>query len=115
MFTVLHLFGVFLVFAGLGGLCLQTATPEGERGRKLGGMTHGIGLIVVLISGLGAIASTGIGPSIPMWVWLKILIWLTFGGIVVLIRKAPNLRVPLLFALPALGAVAAWLALVRPG
>ncbi len=115
MFTVVHLLGVFLVFAGLGALCLQTSTTEGDRSRKLGGMTHGIGLIVVLLSGLGATASAGLGASLPLWLWLKILIWLIFGGIVVLIKRAPQLRVPLLFALPALGAVAAWLALVRPG
>ena len=115
MSTVLHLLGVFLLFSGLGGLCLQTGTSEGDRGRKLASVAHGIGLIVVLLSGLGSVAAAGLGGSLPLWVWLKILIWLTLGGSVVLVRRAPQLRVLLFFALPVLGALAAWLALTRPG
>jgi len=115
MFTVLHLLGVFLLFSSLGGLCLQTSTPEGERGRSLAGMAHGIALIFVLLTGLGAVMAAGFGPSLPLWLWLKILIWLTLGGIVVLIRRAPQLRVFLFFGLPVLGGLAAWLCLIRPG
>ena len=47
-------------------------------------------------------------------VWLKALIWLLFGGIIVLIRRAPRFAPVYWWALPLLGAAAAYLALFKP-
>jgi hypothetical protein len=44
-------------------------------------------------------------------VWLKALIWLAFGGIIVLIRRAPRFASLMWWVLPLLGALAAYLAL----
>ena len=50
----------------------------------------------------------------PAWVWLKFLIWLALGGIVVAFRKAPQASTLLWWILPLLGGLAAYLALYKP-
>ena len=116
-YKVVHILGVLFVFASLGALILASrdGTWDG-RGRKLAGMTHGIALLVVLIAGFGAMARLGMGNPghWPLWVWIKALIWLVLGGIIVLIRRAPQLSTLLWWLLPLLGAVAAWAAIYKP-
>jgi hypothetical protein len=41
-------------------------------------------------------------------------IWVAMSVALVVIRRAPGLRVPLFFLLPLLGGFAAWLAIARP-
>jgi hypothetical protein len=106
----LHVAGGFLLFAAVGALCLPGA--DDPQRRKLGSIGHGIGLLLILLTGLGLVAQNGVG--FPLWVWLKVVIWLAMGASVVLIRRMPALRVPLFFLLPLLGGLAAWLALARP-
>ncbi|HEY0511202.1 MAG TPA: hypothetical protein VGH73_04825 [Thermoanaerobaculia bacterium] len=117
-YRVIHIVGVLFVFASLGALML--ASREGiERGngRKLAGITHGIALLLVLVTGFGALARLGLSnPGVwPMWVWLKALIWLALGGVIVLIRRAPQLGTLLWWLLPLLGGAAAYLAIYKPG
>ena len=65
-----------------------------------------MGLLLILLTGLGLVARNGLG--FPLWVWLKVAIWLAMGACVVLIKRAPGLRGPLFFLLPLLGGLAAW-------
>jgi hypothetical protein len=116
-YKVIHILGVLFVFASLGALML--ASREGvERGngRKLAGMTHGIALLLVLVAGFGTLARLGLGnPGVwPMWVWIKLTIWIVLGGIIVLIRRAPQLGTLLWWLLPLLGGIAAWAAIFKP-
>lgn len=115
-YKLLHIFGVLLTLAAVGGLVLRAmdADEPSEKtpARKLGGITHGVALLIVLVSGFGAIAKLGVG--FPLWVWLKIVIWVIFGGVVALIHKKPSLLQPLWFLLPLLAAFGGWLALTKP-
>jgi len=116
-YKVIHILGVLFVFASLGALML--ASREGvERGngRKLAGMTHGIALLLVLVAGFGTLARLGLGNpgAWPLWVWIKLAIWLVLGGIIVLIRRAPQLGTLLWWVLPLLGGIAAWAAIFKP-
>lgn len=113
MITVLHLLGVFLVFSGFGALAF--AGDAEPRASKLGSMAHGIGLVIVLITGISLLVSWGLGGGMPLWAWGKIVIWLALGGCIVAFKRAPDLRVPFFFLLPVLGAIAGWLALAHPG
>jgi hypothetical protein len=106
----LHIAGGFLLFAAVGALCLGAA--DDPRGRKLGAIGHGAGLLLVLLTGLGIAARGHLG--FPLWIWAKIAIWVAMSVSLVLIRRAPSLRVPLFFLLPLLGGLAAWLAIARP-
>lgn len=109
-YKVLHVLGMLLVFTALGAM-LAAGT------RRTGGMAHGLGLVLLLVTGFGALANLGLSnPGVwPLWMWLKLLLWLVLGGIVVLIRRAPQLASTLWVLLPLLGAAAAYLALYKPG
>jgi hypothetical protein len=116
-YKVIHILGMLFVFTSLGALML--ASREGvERGngRKLAGLTHGIALLVVLAAGFGTLARLGLANpgGWPAWVWIKLLIWLVLGGIIVLIRRAPQLGTLLWWLLPLLGGIAAWAAIFKP-
>ena len=50
-------------------------------------MWHGIGLLISLISGFGMLAKMGIMGSMPLWVWIKIALWLVLGFLPVLAKK----------------------------
>ena len=113
-YKVLHIFGVILLFTGIGGLCvLSIAGGESARARKLASMVHGIALVVILVAGFGLLAKLGFGTEIPGWIWLKLVIWIVLAGAVFVLRKAPQLATPLLFLLPLLGAVASYLAIYK--
>ncbi|HEX4960752.1 MAG TPA: hypothetical protein VF173_07930 [Thermoanaerobaculia bacterium] len=115
-YRVIHIFSMMLMFTALGGLLLASqAKVQTDASRKMAGMLHGIALILLLVSGFGALAKLGLSnPGIwPAWIWLKALIWLLFGGIIVLIRRVPRFAPVLWWLLPLLGAVAAYLALAN--
>jgi hypothetical protein len=115
IYKLLHILGLVMAFMGLGALVMMAvdgATP-GKRGRALAGAFHGIGLLLLLVSGFGMIAKYGYG--FPLWVWAKIVIWLLFGALLVVVRRAPQHAAALWVGLPVLAAIAAWLALFKPG
>lgn len=115
-YNILHIFGALLALFAVGGLTLRAmdADEPGEKtpARKLGGITHGIALLILLVSGFGSLHKLGYG--FEPWVWLKIAIWLIFGGVLVVIHKKPALLKPLWFLLPLLAGLAGWVALAKP-
>jgi len=115
-YKVLHLFGIMLMFSALGAMIAAAVAGEGSpRLKKLGGMAHGIALAIILVAGFGLLARQGFAGAWPLWVWLKLVIWLVLGAATVFVRKAGENAGWLLVLLPALGAVSAWLALYRVG
>lgn len=119
-YRILHVFGAFLVLAALGGICLETLS-EGRANirqvRRLAAITHGLGLVLLLVAGFGLLARLGMSQTAawPTWVWLKVLIWLLFGAAPFVIRKSRE-RARLSWLLfPVLGALAAAVAIYKPG
>lgn len=118
LYKILHLAGIFFVFAALGGAVLasQAGNLSGAT-KKLVAITHGIALFVVLFGGFGLLKYVGVSHNPgtwPLWVWAKFAIWLFLGAALVLVRKKPQLSSVYWFGLPLLGAVGAWLALTKP-
>lgn len=116
-YKVLHLLGLFLLFGSLGGVALvavQGGTKQSLQGRRLVYATHGIGLLLVLVSGFGMLARLGITSGLPGWVWAKLVIWLLVAASITLPLRARATAVPAWFVLPLLGAVGGWLALNKP-
>jgi hypothetical protein len=116
-YKTIHILSIMLLFTAFGGLLLAArAGVQTGVSRKLAGITHGIALLLILFSGFGALAKIGMSnPAIwPAWLWTKALIWLFFGVVIVLIRRAPNSTPILWWILPLLGAIAAYLALNNP-
>ena len=85
----LHLIGLILVFIGFGGLL-------SSEGAKKAMKWHGIGLVISLVSGFGMLAKMGIMGAMPVWVWIKLALWLVLGFLPVLAKRrvlAPQLVV----------------------
>lgn len=116
LFKVLHLLGIFLLFAALGGAILRVVAGGKEAPRdgaaKLAGITHGLALVLLLVTGFGLLGSLKLG--FPAWAWAKLALWLVMGGIVAVIRRAPDHAKALWWSLPILGLIAAWLAIFKP-
>lgn len=118
LFRILHLLGIFLLFAAVGGVVLRKIAAgdggganDGPAGR-LAGMTHGLALLLLLVTGFGMLGVMHLG--FPPWAWGKLVIWLVFGGILVAAKKSAAAARWLWWLLPLLGAVAAYLAFYKP-
>jgi len=108
IYQVLHIIGIAMVFLGYGALLARSmAAPDNVSVRKLGSITSGIGLVLILVAGFALISKN---PSINFtdaWIIVKFVIWLALGGLIVLINRKPQLAVLLWWLLIALGAIAA--------
>ncbi len=114
-YKVVHLLGVVLLFSALGAVAAATAAEADARIRKVAGMAHGTALVLLLVAGFGLVARNGFTAGWPLWVWLKIGLWLLLGAAPIVVRKAGRAATWMIVVLPLLGALAAWLALYRVG
>lgn len=75
---------------------------------------HGIGLVISLVSGFGMLAKMGIMGSMPVWVWIKIALWLVLGFLPVLAKRRV-LSAPLVVLIAVIvGSVLAYLGYFKP-
>ncbi len=115
-YKLIHLVGIILLFSGLAGL-ITIRMSEGRLDGKVKGfvhITHGTGLLLILISGFGLLARLGLMRDIPNWVFGKLLIWVVMGGIIALVKRKGHIGWPMFFLLLALFIVAGYLALFKP-
>jgi hypothetical protein len=112
----LHLLGVFMILMALGGLIIHqiNAGTRQQVWRKPVAITHGIGLVLVLVGGFGMLARLGIPWPWPGWVVGKIIIWLIFGVLIAVIGRTPTLAKPWWWSTIVLAAIAAYLAINKP-
>ena len=106
-YQVLHIVGISMVFLGYGALLARSmAAPENVTVRKLGSITSGIGLLLILVAGFGLVAKLGHNYT-ETWILVKFVIWLLLGGLIVPINRKPQLAMLLWCLLIALCASAA--------
>ncbi|NNE70365.1 MAG: hypothetical protein HKN29_08365 [Rhodothermales bacterium] len=113
LYKFLHLVGLILLFAAMGGSVITAGTAN-TAWRKMHGMMHGIGAFLLLLGGFGMLAKLQIIASWPGWVWGKLVIWVLLGAAPFLLKKVPEKARALLFGMVLLGVVAAYLALYKP-
>lgn len=119
LYRILHLLGIFMLFAAVGGAVLRkivegdagSARPK-DRAARLVGITHGVALLLLLVTGFGLLAKLGLG--LPGWAWAKLGVWLVMGAIVTLARRSAAAAGAIWWLLPLLGVLAAWLAIFKP-
>lgn len=114
LYKLLHVGGVMLLFIALGSSILLAAlgAADPQRWRKLAGITHGVALLLILVTGFGILAKTGLG--FPGWVWAKLVVWLLIGASVAAIRRLPEHATLFFFLLPVLGTIAGYLGIYKP-
>ena len=71
-------------------------------------------MVVLFVAGFGLLARLGYFGGIPAWAWLKMLVWLLLAAAAFPLRRWPAAAGALLLLLPALGALAVWLAVSKP-
>jgi hypothetical protein len=118
-YKVLHLLSVMLLFLCLGGLAIYVAgggTRAANPNRRLLAALHGSATFLVLLGGFGLLARLGLAHGgFPLWVWIKLAVWLILGLAILLPYRRPDLGRPLFLLCPILGLVAAWAAVYKPG
>ena len=80
IYRLIHFAGIFTLLFSFGSLFI------GKNYNKGAAMAHGVGLILILVSGFGMQATLGTG--FPIWLILKIGIWVIFGGFIMLAKKS---------------------------
>jgi hypothetical protein len=113
LYKILHVSAVLLLFTSLGTLA-AAANSDSGRLKKLAGIAHGIALTVILIAGFGLLARLSLMASIPIWVWLKMGLWLALALIVMPLRRKPEWATALWLMVPVLGGLAVWAAVWKP-
>ena len=115
VYKIVHFLGIIMLFMSLGGILINSINwEEGTRQwRKPLTITHGIGLLLILLGGFGQLARMGILWPLPGWVIAKLIIWIMLGGLVALVLQSDLSK--LLWSLVIfLGTVAAYLAIMKP-
>ena len=118
-YNVVHIVGIILFVAALGGGAVRGMADGGgdspSTRRLLAGL-HGSGLFLVLLGGFGMLARLGVmqAGGFPGWVWAKLIVWGGFTVALSLLLRMPRLALPILLALPVLGGVAAYMAIYKP-
>lgn len=117
-YKAIHLLGILLLFTALGGsamLALRGGDDAQVRPyRKMLAATHGVALLVVFVAGFGLMARLGIMTGWPLWIWVKLGVWLALGAVVVIIRRKPELGRAWYVVLPLIGSIAAYVAITKP-
>jgi hypothetical protein len=114
-YKVLHVLGLSLVVLSLGGVIhhvINGGTKQSDAFRKGTMITHGVGLLLLVVAGFGMLAKMGI-YSPPVWVMGKIGIWLALGAFVAIAYKKVSLARKFWFAVPALVVIATFLAIYK--
>ena len=89
-YSLLHLIGVLMVFIGNGSLIgLAISKVENPEVKKLGAITSGIGLVLLLVAGFSLIAKLGYSYT-STWIVVKMIIWLLLGSLVAFINRKPE-------------------------
>ena len=115
-YKILHLIGIVLLFSGLISLLTLKVTSVAVEGsaKKFAFITHGVGLFLLLLSGFGLLARLGLAQQMPHWVYVKLLIWLVFGGVIALIKRKPTLGWSMYIPLLTIFMIAAYVAVTKP-
>lgn len=115
-YKIIHLVSIVLLFSGLVGVIAiqMSGGVLAGKAKSLVFISHGIGLLFLLISGFGLLARLGLTRDIPGWVFGKLAIWLILGGAIALVKRKGHIGWPLFISLIGIFTLAAILAITKP-
>ncbi|HAE19681.1 MAG: hypothetical protein L7U83_02400 [Akkermansiaceae bacterium] len=105
IYKSIHFVGLIILFVGIGSLI--SADPKKPASFRLPAMIHGIGLLLILVSGFGLQAKLKLG--FPVWMISKVVILLALGGSIALIKRKVLPPVAIYLLVIFLGGIAAYL------
>lgn len=100
------------LFLSIGTYSISSITKT-DAGRKLAAIVHGIAILAILVAGFGMLARLNLiqAQGWPLWVWVKMIIWILLGASLFVIKRNPKLAPVLWFIIPLLGGIAAYMAI----
>jgi hypothetical protein len=117
-YKLIHFFGIFTLVGALaaaGMHILRGGTRADDPYRRAIGAAHGVGALLILVGGFGMLARLGImHANLPVWVMIKIGIWVVLGAAMGLLYRGRRLAGPLLIVVPVLAVAAAATAIYKP-
>ncbi len=112
---IIHLTGLALTFMGLAGVLASKAASEVVfKKRWIFHLSHGIGLLLLVVSGFALASQLGVANPAPGWLKAKFVIWLLAGGAMVLATRFSRFAGLVLIFFAGLVLTAAWLAIYKP-
>lgn len=115
---ILHVTALALTFMGLAGVLGMKLNSDGRPKRYwLFLAAHGVGLLLLLISGFALLGKLGLMPGtqhLPGWAQAKFVVWVLAGGAVSLATRLNRYAEIILVFFTALVAAGAWLAIAKP-
>lgn len=113
IYQIIHLTGVLMVFIAYGGMIVRAATGSDNKGlRRLGGLTSGIGLFLILLGGFGLLAVQNYGW--PLWILVKVAVWFLLGALIAVINRKPEISQFTWWITILLGVVALLMVVLKP-
>ncbi|MBC7420106.1 MAG: hypothetical protein H7328_05210 [Bdellovibrio sp.] len=116
VYKILHLLGLVLLFSGLVGLLtvrMSGGKLEGST-KSLVFVSHGVGLVLLLVSGFGLVARLQLTQNMPNWIYVKLAVWLFMGGALTLVKRKGQIGWPLYLSLLIVFLIAAYFAVYKP-
>ena len=114
IYHILHLIGILMLFMGYGALLGRSMASSDHAGvKKLGSITSGIGLVLIIIAGFGLMAKVYSNSFLP-WMMVKLAIWVILGGLIALINRKPALATTLWWTILGLGSLSIILVYTKP-
>lgn len=118
-YKLIHLLGILSLMVALAGMAAHAAAghaKEENAGYRSLLALHGLGALVALVGGFGLMARVGLvhGEPFPGWIWTKLALWFLLGGCIALPYRKQKWARGLLYALPVLGLLGAYLANYKP-
>lgn len=118
IYKILHLIGIFLLTSGLVGMLVLAWSGHQIAGKvkTFAFITHGLGLVFLLVSGFGLLARMGFmhNQGMPFWIYVKLAIWLIMGGVISLAKRKGSIGWPIYFLMMAIFIAAAYFGVYKP-
>lgn len=115
-YKVIHLVSIVFLFSGLMVLLsakmISNTIPKNIR--MLGFISHGIGILLILVSGFGLLARLQIMSPFPIWAYAKIAIWLLLALAASVLKRRNQVGMPAFVSLITIFIIAAVLAIYKP-
>jgi len=111
---IIHLTGLALTFMGLTGVLASKATGQTLKKTWLYHLSHGVGLLLLLATGIALGLKLGMVHPAPLWVRGKFAVWLLAGGAMFLATRFSRFAGPLVVLFALLVFAGAWLAISKP-
>ncbi|MBC7754687.1 MAG: hypothetical protein H7Z71_10650 [Moraxellaceae bacterium] len=115
-YKIAHLLGIFFLVSGLMGVffTVWAGTPLQGKIKSASFAMHGIGLVIMLVTGFGLLAKLGLASSMPTWAYLKFGLWAFFAVAISILKRKGQIGMPIYILLLIGYFCAAYIGVMKP-